>query len=296
MSSRNRSEEMAARYAASPAGIAGAEKKRLKQMDLLAAGVAPEDLVSKKVSRKDYGSDKEHQAARYQARCRKIAPELAAKYAAKAPELAAKYAADKDANDALCRAAQAAAGFSAEELGPSYEEMKQQIDSQFEWGDGWVKITDVDGQVWSFEGLRWHRAYIAIDEPDRISIESVRPFRKTGQYEPWLVQTKVVEGVHVKIGKHYFLQNLLQCRLKMYVSRVRGPSRLAEKAVGRNTKHGGWPPTAIKDGVFIRSSLSLFTRSAVFGVIVVYYESMKRKLICNAQVAPVATSLKRGAS
>jgi hypothetical protein len=271
-------------------------------MDLLAAGVAPEDLVSKKVSRKDYGSDKEYQAAKYQARCGKIAveyaakaPEMAAKYAAKAPEMAAKYAADKDAQDALCRAAQAAAGFSAEELGPSYEEIKQQIDGQFEWGDGCVKITDVHGQVWSFQGPRWHRAYIAIDETERISIESVRPFRKTGEYEPWLVQTKVVEGVHLKIGKP-FLQNLLQCSLKMYVSRVRGPSRLAEKAVGRNTKLGGWPPTACKDGVFIRSSLSLFARSAVFGVIVVYYESMKRKLICNAQVAPVASSLKRGAS
>jgi len=117
MSSRNRSEEKAARYAASPAGIAGKEKKRLKQMDLLAAGVAPEDLVSKKFSRTDYGSKKEYQAAVYQGRRGKIAPEMAAKYAGKAPEMAAKYAADKDANDALCRAAQAAAGFSAEDLG-----------------------------------------------------------------------------------------------------------------------------------------------------------------------------------
>jgi hypothetical protein len=95
MSSCNRSEEKAARYAASPAGIAGAEKKRLKQMALLAAGVAPEDLVSKKFSRKDYGSKKEYQAAVYQGR---------------APEMAAKYAADKDANDALYRAAQGGAG------------------------------------------------------------------------------------------------------------------------------------------------------------------------------------------
>jgi hypothetical protein len=101
MSSHNRSEEKAARYTASPAGIAGAEKKRLKQMDLLAAGVAPEDLVSKKVSRKDYGSNKEYHAAVYQGRRGNIAPEMAAKYAAKAPEMAAKYAADKDANDAL---------------------------------------------------------------------------------------------------------------------------------------------------------------------------------------------------
>ncbi len=206
----SRKEHDAAKYAASPAGIAGKEKKRLKQMDL---------KQMETVSRKDYGSEKEYQAARYQARRGKLAAYNAAKYAAKAPEMAAKYAADKDAQDALCRAAQAAAGFSAEELGPSYEEIKQQIDGQFQWGDGWVKITDVDGQVWSFEGVRWHRAYIAIDEPDRISKESVRPFYKTGEYEPWLVQAKVVEGVHLKIGKP-FLQDLLQCRLKMYVSEV----------------------------------------------------------------------------
>ena len=210
--------------------------------------------MSKKFSRKDYASHKEYQAARDAGRAR-----------GRAVADAAKYAADKDANGALCRAAQAAAGFSAEELGPSYQEINKQIDSRFEWGDGWVKITDVYGQVWSFEGLRWHRAYIAIDVPERISIESVRPFRKTGEYEPWLVQAKVVEGVHLKIGKA-FLQNLLQCRLKMYVSRVRGPSKLAEKAVGRNTKLGGWQPTAVKDGVFIRSSLSLF--HVTFGALV----------------------------
>ena len=61
----SRKEYDAAKYAASPAGIAGKEKKRLKQMDLLAAGVAPEDVVSKKVSRKDYDSEKEYQAARF---------------------------------------------------------------------------------------------------------------------------------------------------------------------------------------------------------------------------------------
>jgi hypothetical protein len=202
--------------------------------------------VSKKFSRKDYVSEKEYQTARDAGRDR-----------GRAGALTDKYDADKDANDALCRAAQVAAGFSAEELGPSYEEIKQEVDSRFEWGDGWVKITDVYGQVWSFEGLRWHRTYIAIDEPERISIESVRPFRKTGTYDPWLVQTKVVEGVHLKIGKS-FLQDFLQCRLKMYISRVRVPSKLAEKAVVRNTKFGGWSPTAVKDGVFIRSSLSLF--------------------------------------
>jgi len=165
----SKKERDATRYQESPAGIAGKEKKRLRHADQLAAGFAP-------VIRKDFASLKEYRAAQYAY----TAPSLAAKYAANAPSLAAKYAADKDANDALCRAAQVAAGFSAEELGPSYEDIEQEMDGRFEWGKGWVKITDVYGKVWSFEGLRWHRVYIAIDVAERISIESMRPFRKTG--------------------------------------------------------------------------------------------------------------------
>ena len=64
---RNR-ENAAARYQESPAGIVGKEKKRLKYLDQLAAGVAPEDLVAKKFSRQDYVNNKEYDTVRYAAR------------------------------------------------------------------------------------------------------------------------------------------------------------------------------------------------------------------------------------
>jgi hypothetical protein len=94
-------------------------------------------------------------------------------------------------------------------------------------GGGRVLITDVDGKVWLIQGIRWHRTYTALDLENRIQMESCRPFRKTNKYEPWLVQTEVVEGAHLKVGQK-FLKTLVQYRLRMYVSHHRGPSRKGE--------------------------------------------------------------------
>lgn len=124
---------------------------------------------------------------------------------------------------------------------------------RFEWEHGWVKIIDVDGKVWLIDGIRWHRTYIALDEDKRIWTESCRPFYKTNEYEPWLVQTKVVQDAHLKIGTK-LLKTLIQYRLRMYTCRHRGTSRNAEKVVGHIAKGGGWVSTACKDGVFLSLS------------------------------------------
>jgi hypothetical protein len=87
-------------------------------------------------------------------------------------------------------------------------------------------------------------------------LESRRPFYKTNEYEPWIVQTKVVQGAHLKIGQK-ILDTLVQYRLRMYVSRNRGPSRNGEKAIGRIAKGWGWPSTACKDGVLLSFCLCL---------------------------------------
>ena len=143
------------RYQESPTGIAAKEKKRLKDIDKFASGVAPEDLVLyKNISLKDYDSRKEYDAISQVVRYAADAPAMTVRYAANVSAVAAQYAADKDTNDALYRAAQMTAGVSAEELGPSYEEIKKEVDNRFEWGHGWVKITDFYGKVWFFEGLR----------------------------------------------------------------------------------------------------------------------------------------------
>lgn len=123
-------------------------------------------------------------------------------------------------------------------------------------GGGWVTITDVDGKVCLIDGIRWHRTYIVLDLEKRIRVESHRPFYKTNGYEPWIVQTKVVSGAHLKVVQE-ILDTLVQCRMRMYVSRQRGPSRNGEKGIGHITKGLGWPSTACKDGVFLSFCLCI---------------------------------------
>jgi len=174
----------------------------------------------------------------------------AAQYLVKAPQIAAQ-------KEIAFRAAQLAAGVPEEEVCPDYEDIKKEVDLQFEdLGDGRVLITDVEGEVCLVEGIRWDRTYIALDFEKHIRIESCRPFYKTNDYEPWIVQRKVKEGVHLNVGQNA-LDTLVQFQLRMYVSRHRGPSRKGELAIGRIAKALGWPSTACKDGLFLSFCLCL---------------------------------------
>jgi hypothetical protein len=79
---------------------------------------------------------------------------------------------DRDSKETTFRSTELVAGVSVEELVPEYEDTKKELDSRFEWGDGRVKITDVDVKVWLIEDIRRHRTYIVLDESRHISIES----------------------------------------------------------------------------------------------------------------------------
>ena len=242
----SKKEKDAARYKASPAAMATNERRMLEGGPLqkkLGCGLPSSNKEERRL----------YDAARYDAKAAKSA-----------------YDAKADAKVVLFRANQLAGGVTPEELGPTFAEITEEIDGRFVWGDGRVNITDVDGKVWVFEDPRWHRTYIALDEPRRIVQESCGPFRTSHGREPWLVQTKVDNGVHPKIGKS-FLEGLLQSRVKIYNSADRATTRLAENAVGRNAKEGGWVSTACNDGSFLSFSsicCELWdTRSDVIGVL-----------------------------
>jgi len=142
------------------------------------------------------------------------------------------------------------------ELGPTQEEVDEMMKNRFEWGDGWVKITDDEGVVRRFEGPLWHRAYITVNHEELILIESCRPHRKSGIYEPWLVMKEDLQGKHTKIGKSQN-QKLLQCRLKMATCNHRDPSRKFETTVGPITKAHGWPATVCIAGICLSYDVSL---------------------------------------
>ena len=126
------------RYKNSPAGIVDKERKRLKYVEKLAAGVVFEHLVipsSDKEEKRAYDVAKytDGGAAKLTVKYVVNAPTIVTKYASDAPVIAAKYAADASVIESAYRTVELASGVSVEELGPEYEEIRKEIESRFQW-------------------------------------------------------------------------------------------------------------------------------------------------------------------